>query len=60
MFDIFIGIEFVYTLKTSVWDNPIPPLTTQVDDWSGTGPDGTVWSDNPRGVDITYMYEYIS
>jgi len=40
-------IEFVYTLKTSVWDNPTPPLTTQVDDWSGTGPDGTVWKDNP-------------
>jgi len=40
-------IEFVYTLKDSVWDNPIPPLTTQVDDWHGTGPDGTVWTDNP-------------
>ena len=52
-------IEFVYALKTSVWSNPTPPPTTQVDDWSGTV-DGTVWTDNPQGVDNVYMYEYIS
>lgn len=53
-------IEFVYALKTSVWSDPTPPPTTQVDDWSGTTSDGTVWTDNPQGVDNTYMYEYIS
>lgn len=53
-------IEFVYTLKTSIWSNPTPPSTTQVDDWSGTGPDGTIWTDNPQGVNNTYMYEYVS
>lgn len=52
-------IEFVYALKTTVWSNPTPPPTTQVDDWSGTV-DRTVWTDNPQGVDNTYMYEYIS
>lgn len=53
-------IEFVYALKTSVWSNPTPPPTTQVDDWSGTTSDGTVWRDNPQGVSENAMYEYIS
>lgn len=53
-------IEFVYALKTSVWSNPIAPSTTPVDDWSGIGPDGTVWKDNPQGVSKDAMYEYIS
>ena len=53
-------IEFVYALKTSVWNNPTPPPTTQADDWHGTTSDGTVWTDNPQGVTEIVMYEYIS
>ena len=53
-------IEFVYALKTSVWSDPTPPPTTQVDDWSGITSDGTVWTDNPQGVSENAMYEYIS
>ena len=52
------SIEFLYA-RNSTGVAPQKPNTTQQSDWTGTGPDGTVWTDNPQGVTPSLMYEYV-
>lgn len=54
------SIEFLYARNNDKDSYPQKPNTTQVTDWTGTGPDGTVWYDNPQGVDDTHRYEYVT
>lgn len=54
------SIEFLYARNNDKDKYPQRPNTTQVSDWTGTGPDGTVWTDNPQGVDDTHRYEYVT
>jgi hypothetical protein len=53
-------IEFVYTRRNTVWENPTPPDTTQQEDWTGTDSHKVTWTDNPKGVLENMMYEYVS
>lgn len=53
------SIEFVYATKGNN-EAPQTPETTQVDDWTGRGPDGTFWFDNPQGVTAVFTHEYVS
>lgn len=47
-------IEFIYT-RNNTGTAPSTPATSQTDDYVPSG-----WTDNPQGVAINMMYEYIS
>ena len=52
------SIEFLYA-RNSTGKIPEKPADNQIDDWTGTGPDGTEWTDNPQGVTPNIIYEYV-
>lgn len=52
------SIEFLYA-RNSTGKIPEKPADNQVDDWTGIGPDGTEWTDNPQGVTPNIIYEYV-
>lgn len=52
------SIEFLYA-RNSTGKIPQKPADNQIDDWTGTGPDGTEWTDNPQGVTPNITYEYV-
>jgi hypothetical protein len=52
------SIEFLYA-RNSTGEIPEKPADNQVDDWTGIGPDGTEWTDNPQGVTPNIIYEYV-
>lgn len=52
------SIEFLYA-RNSTGKIPEKPADNQVDDWTGVGPDGTEWTDNPQGVTPNIIYEYV-
>lgn len=52
------SIEFLYA-RNSTGKIPQKPADNQIDDWTGTGPDGTEWTDNPQGVTPNIIYEYV-
>lgn len=52
------SIEFLYA-RNSTGVIPQKPADNQVDDWTGVGPDGTEWTDNPQGVTPNLTYEYV-
>lgn len=54
------SIEFLYARNNDKNNYPQKPNTNQTTDWTGTGPDGTQWFDNPRGVDDSHRYEYVT
>lgn len=54
------SIEFLYARNNDKNNYPQKPNTNQTTDWTGTGPDGTQWFDNPQGVDDSYRYEYVT
>lgn len=49
------GFEYIFKTRTSIWNNPTAPATSQTDDYVPTG-----WTDDPSGVDSTNQYEYVS
>lgn len=54
------SIEFLYARNNDKDDYPQKPNSNQTTDWTGTGPDGTRWFDNPQGVDDSHRYEYVT
>lgn len=52
------SIEFLYA-RNATGQIPAKPATNQVTDWTGKGPDGTTWTDNPQGVTANLTYEYV-
>ena len=54
------SIEFLYARNNDKDNYPQKPNTNQTTDWTGTGPDGTRWFDNPQGVDDSHRYEYVT
>lgn len=54
------SIEFLYARNNDKNNYPQKPKTNQTTDWTGTGPDGTRWFDNPQGVDDSHRYEYVT
>ena len=54
------SIEFLYARNNDKDNYPQKPNTNQTTDWTGTGPDGTQWFDNPQGVDDSHRYEYVT
>lgn len=54
------SIEFLYARNNDKNNYPQKPNTNQTTDWTGTGPDGTQWFDNPQGVDDSHRYEYVT
>lgn len=54
------SIEFLYARNNDKDDYPQKPNSNQTTDWTGTGPDGTQWFDNPQGVDDSHRYEYVT
>lgn len=52
------SIEFVYA-RNSTGVIPQKPADNQTTDWTGKGPDGTEWTDNPQGVTPNLTYEYV-
>lgn len=54
------SIEFLYARNNDKNNYPQKPNTNQTTDWTGTGPDGTQWFDNPQGVDGSHRYEYVT
>lgn len=54
------SIEFLYARNNDKNNYPQKPNTNQTTDWTGTGPDGTRWFDNPQGVDDSHRYEYVT
>lgn len=51
------SIEFLYA-RNSTGVIPQKPADNQTTDWTGRGPDGTEWTDNPQGVTPNLTYEY--
>lgn len=54
------SIEFLYARNNNKDNYPQKPNSNQTTDWTGTGPDGTQWFDNPQGVDDSHRYEYVT
>lgn len=54
------SIEFLYARNNDKDKYPQKPNSNQTTDWTGTGPDGTQWFDNPQGVDDSHRYEYVT
>lgn len=54
------SIEFLYARNNDKDRYPQKPNSNQITDWTGTGPDGTQWFDNPQGVDDSHRYEYVT
>lgn len=54
------SIEFLYARNNDKDNYPQKPNTNQTTDWTGIGPDGTQWFDNPQGVDDSHRYEYVT
>ena len=54
------SIEFLYARNNDKDRYPQKPNSNQTTDWTGTGPDGTQWFDNPQGVDGSHRYEYVT
>lgn len=54
------SIEFLYARNNDKDNYPQKPNSNQTTDWTGTGPDGTQWFDNPQGVDDSHRYEYVT
>lgn len=54
------SIEFLYARNNDKDNYPQKPNSNQTTDWTGTGPDGTQWFDNPQGVDGSHRYEYVT
>lgn len=54
------SIEFLYARNNNKDNYPQKPNSNQTTDWTGTGPDGTRWFDNPQGVDDSHRYEYVT
>lgn len=54
------SIEFLYARNNDKNNYPQKPNSNQTTDWTGTGPDGTQWFDNPQGVDDSHRYEYVT
>ena len=54
------SIEFLYARNNDKNNYPQKPNTNQTTDWTGTGPDGIQWFDNPQGVDDSHRYEYVT
>lgn len=54
------SIEFLYARNNNKDNYPQKPNSNQITDWTGTGPDGTQWFDNPQGVDDSHRYEYVT
>ncbi len=54
------SIEFLYARNNNKDKYPQKPNSNQTTDWTGTGPDGTRWFDNPQGVDDSHRYEYVT
>lgn len=54
------SIEFLYARNNNKDKYPQKPNSNQTTDWTGTGPDGTQWFDNPQGVDNSHRYEYVT
>ena len=54
------SIEFLYARNNDKDNYPQKPNSNQTTDWTGTGPDGTQWFDNPQGVDDSRRYEYVT
>lgn len=52
------SIEFLYA-RNSTGVIPQKPADNQTTDWTGRGPDGTEWTDNPQGVTPNLTYEYV-
>lgn len=52
------SIEFLYA-RNATGQIPAKPATNQITDWTGKGPDGTTWTDNPQGVTANLTYEYV-
>lgn len=52
------SIEFLYA-RNSTGVIPQKPADNQTTDWTGRGPDGTEWTDNPQGVTPNITYEYV-
>lgn len=52
------SIEFLYA-RNSTGVIPQKPADNQITDWTGKGPDGTEWTDNPQGVTPNITYEYV-
>lgn len=52
------SIEFLYA-RNSTGAIPQKPADNQITDWTGRGPDGTEWTDNPQGVTLNLTYEYV-
>ena len=52
------SIEFLYA-RNSTGKIPEKPADNQTTDWTGRGPDGTEWTDNPQGVTPNLTYEYV-
>ena len=52
------SIEFLYA-RNSTGVIPQKPADNQITDWTGKGPDGTEWTDNPQGVTPNLTYEYV-
>ena len=52
------SIEFLYA-RNSTGKIPEKPADNQTTDWTGRGPDGTEWTDNPQGVTPNITYEYV-
>lgn len=52
------SIEFLYA-RNSTGAIPQKPADNQTTDWTGRGPDGTEWTDNPQGVTPNLTYEYV-
>lgn len=52
------SIEFLYA-RNSTGVIPQKPADNQTTDWTGRGPDGTEWTDNPQGVTPNIIYEYV-
>ena len=54
-------IEYIYTRRHEVWDNPIAPSYKSEDDWNGYDETSNqTWTDNPQGVSEDYKFEYVS
>lgn len=55
------SVEFVYARNNTKDSAPATPVDPNgVTDWTGKGPDGTQWYDNPQGVSDALRYEYVS
>lgn len=48
------GYEYIFK-RTTTYSQPSTPTTSQTDDYVPSG-----WTDDPQGVSMTYLYEWVS